>query len=168
MKVNHEGCVSVPCVELSFPSHSFQFCCLLAIPFLLTKVVIHWKGEPKSHYISLVVAVAAESHYSSLTVSKRAAVLGYAGASHSLSHHAPLAGNCLILQQTRGETAVTPMHVSLSGLKARVSQTNAALGLVAEHCLGDMRLGSATVAEFWSNTMMKVLALRRLCKLSWT
>lgn len=75
--------------------------------------VMHWKGEPKSHYISLVVAVAAESHYSSLTVSKRAAELGCAEP-HAPSHHAPLAGNCLILQQAGGETAATPMHVSLS------------------------------------------------------
>lgn len=67
-----------PCVDLSFPPHFSQRGCLLAIPFLLAMVVMHQKGEPKSHYISLVVAVAAESHYSSLTVSKRAPELGYA------------------------------------------------------------------------------------------
>lgn len=67
-----------PFAVLSFLPHSSQFGCLLAIPFLLTMVVMHWKREPKSHYISLVVAVAAESHYSSLTVSKRAAELGFA------------------------------------------------------------------------------------------
>ena len=62
--------------DLMFLLHSLHFCCHLPISFSLTMVVIHWKGEPKSHYISLVVAVAAESHYSSLTVSKRAAELG--------------------------------------------------------------------------------------------
>ena len=115
--------------------YSSQFGCLLAIPFLLTMVVMHWKGEPKSHYISLVVAVAAESHYSSLTVSKRAAELGCA-LPPALSHHAPLTGNCLILQQAGGETAATPMHVSLSGLRAWVGVGS---GVTLKCCLGSSK-----------------------------
>jgi len=51
--------------------------CLLspyfALPIILALTVAetHCKGEPKSHNISSVVAAATESHYSSLTVSKR-------------------------------------------------------------------------------------------------
>lgn len=58
--------------------HPLRFYCLLTIPFLLTTVVMHWKREAKSHYISSAAAVAAESHYSSLTVSKGAAELVFA------------------------------------------------------------------------------------------
>lgn len=114
-------------------SHSVD--CLPLILFSISMVVMHWKGEPKSHYISFVVAVAAESHYSFLTVSKRAAELGCIS-SPTLSHHAPLAGNCLILQQAGGETAATPMHVSLSELKAWVG---VGFGVTHECWLGSSR-----------------------------
>lgn len=129
------------CAYLSFLPHSSQFGCLLAIPFLLTTVVMHWKGEPKSHYISLVVAVAAESHYSSLTVSKRAALLGCAQPP-ALSHHAPLAGNCLILQQAGGETAATPMHVSLSWV-------GVGFGVTHKCCLGSSRRALPRAGKAW-------------------
>lgn len=145
------------CAYLSFLPHSSQFGCLLAIPFLLTTVVMHWKGEPKSHYISLVVAVAAESHYSSLTVSKRAAVLGCAQPP-ALSHHAPLAGNCLILQQAGGETAATPMHVSLSWV-------GVGFGVTHKCCLGSTaqgRKGQAVAQKLNSGTLW------RLCRLDQT
>lgn len=123
------------CVDISFLTHSSWSGCLLAISFLLAIVRMHWKGEPKSHYISLVVAVAAQNHYSSLTVSKRAAELG-CSAPPTLYFYAPLAGNCLILQQAGGETAATPMHVSLSRLRAWVG-----MGFEGTHkcCLGSSR-----------------------------
>lgn len=159
-----------PCAVLSFLPHSSQFGCLLAIPFLLTMVVMHWKREPKSHYISLVVAVAAESHYSSLTVSKRAAELGFAQPP-ALSHHPPLAGNCLILQQAGGETAATPMHVSLSWV-------GVGFGVTHKCCLGssrgalprggEARRGSATEAELWLSTVMTIPERQGLCKLDLT
>lgn len=76
---------------------------------------MHWKGGPKSHYISWLLAVAAESHYSSLTVSKRAAGLGCA--SRSLS---PCNTHRKLPHTSGGETAATPMHVSLSGLRSWV------------------------------------------------
>ena len=67
-----------PCASLSFLPNSSQLGCILTILSSLTIVVMHWKREPKSQYISLVVvAAAAESHYSSLTVSKRTAGLGF-------------------------------------------------------------------------------------------
>lgn len=47
-----------------------------------------------------------------------------------------------------------------------VSHTNAALGAVEEHCPGEVRPGSATAAKLWSNTVMTVLELLRLCRLS--
>lgn len=115
-----------------FLPRSSQFCCLLVVPFLLTTVVMHWKREPKSHYISLAVAVAAESHYSSLTVSKRAAELVFAEHPLPPPHHAPLAGNCLILQQAGGETAATPVHVSLSWV-------GVCFGVTHKCCLGSSR-----------------------------
>lgn len=93
---------------------------------------MHWKREPKSHYISLAVAVAAESHYSSLTVSKRAAELVFAEHPRPPPHHAPLAGNCLILQQAGGETAATPVHVSLSWV-------GVCFGVTHKCCLGSSR-----------------------------
>lgn len=121
-----------PC-RPTFLRRCSQFCCLLAVPFLLTTVVMHWKREPKSHYISLAVAVAAESHYSSLTVSKRAAELVFAEHPRSPTpHHAPLAGNCLILQQAGGETAATPVHVSLSWV-------GVGFGVTHKCCLGSSR-----------------------------
>lgn len=128
----------MPCVDLTLLPHSSQFDSLLPVPFFLTMLVMHWKEEPKSHYISLVVAVATESHYSSLTVSKRAAVLCLAhySLSLSLSHPAPLAGNCLILQQAGGETAATPMHVSLSRLRAWVG---VGFGVTHKCCQGSSR-----------------------------
>lgn len=133
-------------------SRSPQFVRNLATPLLLTTAVMLRDGEAKSHYISLAVALAAESYYSSLTVSKRTVEPGYSDhPSLFLTRHAPLTGNCLILQEARGETAVTPTHVSLFGRKAwagvdLVSPTNAALGQV-EHCPEEERLGSASETD---------------------
>lgn len=49
-----------------------------------------------------------------------------------LPRRAPLAGNCLILQQAGGEAAATPMHVSLSWVGADS-------GVTPKRCLGSGR-----------------------------
>lgn len=46
-----------------------------------------------------------------------------------------------------------------------MSHTNAALGAVEEHCPGEVRPGNATEVELWSNTVMTVVELLRLCRL---
>lgn len=62
--------------------------------------------------------------------------LAHYSLSLSLSHPAPLAGNCLILQQAGGETAATPMHVSLSRLRAWVG---VGFGVTHKCCQGSSR-----------------------------
>ncbi len=69
---------------LVFYLPTLLFSSLLPIILALTVAETHCKGEPKSHNISLVVAAATESHYSSLTVSKRTVEPGW-GWSPSLS-----------------------------------------------------------------------------------
>lgn len=49
-----------------------------------------------------------------------------------LPRRAPLAGNCLILQQAGGEAAVTPLHVSLSWVGADS-------GVTQKCCMGSGR-----------------------------
>lgn len=140
-----EGPVFSPCRPTFLPRSS-QFCCLLAVPFLLTTVVMHWKREPKSHYISLAVAVAAESHYSSLTVSKRAAELVFAEHPRPpcpTMHHSQEIASYFSRQEVKQQRHPCMCHF-LGWEWALVSRTNVAWGAVEERRRREERLGSAT------------------------
>lgn len=98
-----------------------------ALLSFFTPLLIHCGANAleKSHYISLCCCCRREPLLFPDSI-KESSGAGLRLGPRFLS---PLAGNCLILQQAGGETAATPMHVSLSGV-------GLGFGVTHKCCLG--------------------------------